>query len=123
MGCYCRRLRSSSAWLAGRRCDIGIIDDPIRGREDADSERMRTRVWEWYINDFLPRLKPGAAQILIMTRWSDADLGGRLLEREREQWRVVVLPMEALPGDPLGRKPVSGFGRSGFRRDGGRRQT
>jgi predicted phage terminase large subunit-like protein len=91
--------------LAGRRCDIGIIDDPIRGREDADSDRMRTRVWEWYINDFLPRLKPGAAQILIMTRWSDADLGGRLLEREREQWRVVVLPMEALPGDPLGRKP------------------
>ena len=57
------------------------------------------------MNDFVPRLKPGASQVLIQTRWHEDDLGGRLLEREADQWRIVELPMEALPDDPLGRKP------------------
>ena len=91
--------------ITGRRADLGIIDDPVRGREDADSERARETAWQWYVNDFLPRLKPGASQIVIMTRWHEDDLGGRLLHREASKWRVVELPMEALPGDPLGRKP------------------
>jgi predicted phage terminase large subunit-like protein len=85
--------------ITGRRADLGIIDDPVRGREDADSERARET------DDFLPRLKPGAGQIVIMTRWHEDDLGGRLLEREAAAWRIVELPMEALPGDLLGRKP------------------
>jgi predicted phage terminase large subunit-like protein len=88
--------------ITGRRGSLGI---PVRGREDADSERGRETVWQWYVNDFLPRLKPGAAQILIMTRWHMDDLGGRLLEREAAEWRVIELPMEALPDDPLGRQP------------------
>ncbi len=91
--------------LTGRRGDIGIIDDPVRGREDADSERARRAIWEWYVNDFLPRLKPGAPQILIMTRWHQDDLGGRLIEREAGEWHVIELAMEALPNDPLGRQP------------------
>jgi predicted phage terminase large subunit-like protein len=91
--------------ITGRRADLGIIDDPVRGREDADSERARETAWQWYVNDFLPRLKPGASQIVIMTRWHEDDLGGRLLDREANKWRVVELPMEALPGDPLRRKP------------------
>jgi predicted phage terminase large subunit-like protein len=89
--------------VAGRRCDCGIVDDPVRSREDADSDRSRERVWEWWVSDFLPRLKPGARQILIQTRWHEDDLAGRLLERERDDWRVIELPMEALPNDPLGR--------------------
>lgn len=91
--------------VAGRRCDCGIVDDPTRSREDADSDRSRERVWQWWVSDFLPRLKPGAAQILIQTRWHEDDLAGRILERERDQWRVIELPMEALPNDPLGRRP------------------
>jgi predicted phage terminase large subunit-like protein len=91
--------------VTGRRADLGIIDDPVRGREDADSERSRQTVWDWYVNDFLPRLKPGAAQILIQTRWHADDLGGRILEREKDEWRAIELPMEALPDDPLGRQP------------------
>lgn len=90
--------------ITGRRADLGLIDDPVKGREEADSERMRNRVWEWYVNDFLTRLKPGAAQILVMTRWHEDDLGGRILERERDQWKVIELAMEALPDDPLGRE-------------------
>jgi predicted phage terminase large subunit-like protein len=91
--------------VTGRRANLGIIDDPVRGREDADSERARATAWEWYVNDFTPRLKPGASQILIMTRWHQDDLAGRLLDREAAAWRVVELPMEARPGDPLGREP------------------
>jgi predicted phage terminase large subunit-like protein len=91
--------------LTGRRGDIAIIDDPVRGREDADSERARQAAWEWYVSDFLPRLKPGAPQILIQTRWHQDDLAGRLLEREAKDWRVIELAMEALPNDPLGRQP------------------
>ena len=91
--------------ITGRRADLAIIDDPVRGREDADSERQRETTWQWYLNDFVPRLKPGASQVAIATRWHQDDLLGRLLEREAEAWRIVELPMEALPGDPLGRRP------------------
>lgn len=91
--------------ITGRRADLGLIDDPVKSREDADSDRAREKVWDWYVNDFLTRLKPNAAQILVMTRWHEDDLGGRILERERDKWRVIEIPMEALPLDPLGRKP------------------
>ena len=91
--------------VTGRRASLGIIDDPVRGREDADSERARQTAWDWYVNDFVPRLKPGASQVLIMTRWHQDDLAGRLLEREADAWRIVELAMEAVPNDPLGRQP------------------
>jgi predicted phage terminase large subunit-like protein len=90
--------------ITGRRADLGIIDDPVRGREDADSERSRETTWQWYVNDFLPRLKPGASQVVVGTRWHEDDFLGRLLERERDDWRVLELPMEALPNDPLCRE-------------------
>jgi len=84
---------------------LGIIDDPVKGREDADSERSRETVWQWYLNDFLTRLKPGARQVLIMTRWHEDDLAGRLLQREAQKWRIISIPMIADIDDPLGRKP------------------
>lgn len=91
--------------ITGRRADLGLIDDPVASRDDAFSERSRERAWQWYLNDFLTRLKPGAAQILIMTRWHEADLGGRILDREADEWRVVKLPMLATgDDDPLGRR-------------------
>lgn len=89
--------------ITGRRADLAIIDDPVKSREDADSERSREKAWDWYTNDLLTRLKPGARQIVVMTRWHEDDLGGRILERERDRWHVIELAMEALPGDPLGR--------------------
>lgn len=91
--------------IAGRRADLGLIDDPIKTREEADSERVRQKQWDWYVNDFTTRLKPGARQILIQTRWHEDDLGGRILEREAGRWHVMRLPMIAVDRDPLGRKP------------------
>lgn len=91
--------------IAGRRADLGLIDDPIKTRQEADSDRIRQTQWDWYINDFLTRLKPGGRQILIQTRWHEDDLGGRILEREAAKWRIIKLPMLAVSNDPLGREP------------------
>lgn len=91
--------------ITGRRADLAVIDDPVKSREDADSERSRQKAWDWYVNDLLTRLKPGARQIVVMTRWHEDDLGGRILERERDKWELIELPMEAMTNDPLGRIP------------------
>lgn len=89
--------------VSGRRADIGIIDDAVKSREAADSDRERDKTWEWYLNDFKTRLKPGARQVVIGTRWHEDDLYGRILATEAERWRVLKLPMEAVANDPLGR--------------------
>ncbi len=88
--------------IAGFRAGLGMIDDPVRSRQDADSELIRDRIWEWYINDFRTRLVPGAPEILIQTRWHEDDLAGRALQHN--DWKVVCLPAEAEADDPLGRK-------------------
>ena len=88
--------------IAGFRAGLGMIDDPVRSRQDADSELIRDRIWEWYINDFRTRLVPGAPEILIQTRWHEDDLAGRALQHN--DWKVVCLPAEAEPDDPLGRE-------------------
>lgn len=92
--------------ILGYRADLGLIDDPVAGREQADSEREREKVWDWYKSDFYTRLKPGAAIVLIMQRWREDDLAGLLLDDAKkggEQWEVVKLPMVASANDPLGR--------------------
>jgi predicted phage terminase large subunit-like protein len=94
--------------VTGRRADLGIIDDPVKSREEADSETIREKVWEWYKADFYTRLKPNAGIVLIQTRWHEDDLAGKLLKDAQEggeQWEIVSLAMEAEEGDPLGREP------------------
>lgn len=108
--------------IAGRRADLCIIDDPVAGREAAESQADRDRVWRWYTGDVYGRLKPGARVVLIMTRWHEDDLGGRLLQEQAtggDQWRILSLPAlaegervnkqtgEVIPApiDPLGRRP------------------
>jgi predicted phage terminase large subunit-like protein len=57
--------------IAGFRALYGLIDDPIRSRQDADSLLVRERLWEWYLNDFRPRLVPNARQVLIQCMTGD----------------------------------------------------
>lgn len=95
--------------IAGVRADCLIIDDYIRSVEDADSKTIRDKQWEWYKHDVLTRLKPGASQILLCTRWHPDDLAGRILERDGKDWTVFKLKMEIETdsdslSDPLGRK-------------------
>lgn len=87
--------------VTGRRAKIAIIDDPLRGVEDADSERVRDRIYEWYRADLETRLLPGAAVILILTRWNEDDLAGRLLKSERDRWTLVNMPAINEDGAPL----------------------
>lgn len=91
--------------ITGRRADLALIDDPVRSREDADSQLVRDRQWEWFKFDLMTRLKPGAAIVLIQTRWHEDDLAGRILAEEGDEWRVISLPMEAEDDDALGRRP------------------
>lgn len=91
--------------ITGRRGDLIIVDDPVRSREDADSDRVRDKTWDWWVNDLLTRLKPGGRIVVIMTRWHEDDLAGRLLDKEPQRWRVIKLPMIAGSNDPLGRVP------------------
>jgi predicted phage terminase large subunit-like protein len=94
--------------IVGRRADLCIIDDPMRSRAEADSEVVRERVWDWWQADLQTRLKPGARVVLIMTRWHQDDLGGRLLNDMASggrAWEILRLPMEAELDDPIGRAP------------------
>jgi hypothetical protein len=93
--------------ITGRRADLAIIDDPVKSREEAESELVRTKTFEWYKSDLVTRLKPDARIILIQTRWHLDDLGGMLLhemERGGDQWVILCLPAFATADDPLGRK-------------------
>lgn len=92
--------------IAGRRADLVVIDDPVRSREDADSELIRDKTWDWYKSDLYTRLKPGGRIVLIQTRWHEDDLAGRLLADMAaggDQWEVISLPALAEQNDPLGR--------------------
>ena len=96
--------------ITGRRADLVVIDDPVRSREDAESETVREKVWDWYRADLITRLKPGAAVVLVQTRWHEDDLAGRILAAEGDkkdggQWEVIRLPALAELLDPLGRAP------------------
>lgn len=105
--------------VTGRRADLGLVDDPVKGRKEADSQLVKLDTWQWYNSDFLTRLKPGAAQVIIQTRWVDDDLSGMILPadwagesgifrgRDGNDWTVICLQAEAEAGknDPLNRQP------------------
>jgi predicted phage terminase large subunit-like protein len=92
--------------VTGRRADLVVIDDPVRSREDADSELIRDKTWDWYKTDIYTRLKPGGRICLIQTRWHEDDLAGRILAEQAaggDKWEVISLPALAEENDPLGR--------------------
>ena len=70
-----------------------LIDDPIKDREEANSETVRRSLHEWYAFVAYTRLMPGGAIIIIQTRWHEDDLAGWLLrEHAHENWDVLSLP-------------------------------
>lgn len=88
----------------GRGAHLLLIDDPVKGREEADSETYRRRLKDWYRSVAYTRLMPGGAVIIMNTRWHHDDLAGWLLkDHKSEGWRVLSLPAVAEDCDPLGR--------------------
>lgn len=79
----------------GKGFHFGIIDDPIKDYQDACSETIRQRAQDWYDAVFATRQRPGAAIVLICTRWHELDLAGFLLAREAvspQHWTILSLP-------------------------------
>lgn len=88
--------------VTGRGAHILLIDDPLKDREEADSEIRRQRVWEWYTSTAYTRLMPGGSVILIQTRWHEDDLAGRLLQNSiGDKWEVLDLPALNEAGEAL----------------------
>lgn len=96
--------------ITGKGFHLGIIDDPVKNSEEANSEVIREKHKEWYKTTFLTREEPDAAIVVIMTRWHEDDLAGWLLNEEttdedehsKENWHIVCLPAiaEELPEFP-----------------------
>jgi hypothetical protein len=94
--------------ILGFRANLGVADDLFGSREDAYSETVRQKRWDWYVDDFSARLKPGAKRILMNTRWHEEDIAGRVLqqiERKEIKGSVISIPAIAEENDPLGRAP------------------
>lgn len=95
--------RGIMSGITGRPCDFMIIDDPIKNRQDADSQTMRESLFDEYINSYKSRLSPGAKLILIQTRWHKEDLFGKIAETEKNV-TIINFPVECEePHDILGR--------------------
>jgi predicted phage terminase large subunit-like protein len=103
--------------ITGNRGDFVPIDDPIKGRQEADSEVTRKRTIEAYQDDVLTRLKPGGSVMITQTRWHEEDLAGSILPanyagesgmiecRDGNMWEVICIPAQAhRSDDPLGRE-------------------
>ena len=93
--------------ISGFRADLGMCDDLFGSREDAYSETVREKRWDWYRDDFCGRLKPGAKRILMNTRWHDEDVAGREIERIKAgivRGRIIDIPAVAGPDDAVGRE-------------------
>lgn len=93
----------------GKGAHLLNIDDPIKNRQDADSEVIRQSVWDWYTSTARTRLMPGGAIVLTLTRWHDDDLAGRILKKQEEarlagkpydEWEIIELPAIAVQDEP-----------------------
>jgi len=90
--------------ITGQGAMLGIIDDPVKGWEQAQSVTYRDSTWDWYLSTFRTRIWEGGAIVVLMTRWHEDDLAGRLLAQDSDQWEVLRLPATSEgEGDPLGR--------------------
>lgn len=112
------RSAGMGAGITGEPANFALIDDPVKGRSEADSPARREQAWNWWSGDLTSRLAPGAPVLLVMTRWSDDDVAARLLAEEGTvehggRWRVVCMPAIAVAEDAehgifpdgLGREP------------------
>ena len=103
--------------ITGRGANILLIDDPVKNREEAESQIIREAAKSWYSSTAYTRLAPGGGVLVIQTRWHDDDLAGWLLDQMREaeiemretgewpddadKWRVIDFPAIATHDEPF----------------------
>lgn len=95
--------------ITGRGAEYLLIDDPIKNQQEADSPTYRDKLWDWYKSVAYTRLEKDGCILIILTRWHEDDLAGRLLELAKsdpsaDQWDVLNFPAvredESNPDDP-----------------------
>jgi len=79
--------------ITGESLDLGVIDDPLKGREAANSETTRNKTWDWFTDDFFTRFSENAGFLMILTRWHIDDPAARLI---KEDSSVKVLKYKAI---------------------------
>lgn len=100
--------------ILGKGANLMVIDDAVKNAEEANSFNYRQSIWDWWSSTARTRLEPGGVVIVIMQRWHEDDLAGRLASPEFSEmsslWHVVNLPAiydekaRLVGPDPLGRK-------------------
>lgn len=96
--------------ITGKGANILLIDDPVKNREEAESEVYREKNWDWFTSTAFTRLEPGGVVIIIMTRWHQDDLAGRIMADPEfaDMTKIIKFPAFATKdganrkiGDPL----------------------
>ena len=84
------------ASITGKGAKIAIIDDQIKDYEEAMNEMMLEKRWNWYTGTFKSRIEQNAIEIICMTRWSDRDICGMILNNPKEssKWHRMVHEVE-----------------------------
>jgi len=90
--------------ITGRGADLLIIDDP-HTEQDALSDSAMERAYEWYTAGPRQRLQPGGSILVVMTRWAEDDLTGRLIKAQKEpkadKWKQISFPAILSNGAPV----------------------
>lgn len=85
--------------ITGEGLDLGVIDDPIKGRKEANSKTIRDGVWDWFTDDFFTRFSENAGLLCILTRWHIDDPIGRLIA-QKPSIKVLSYPAIAINNEP-----------------------
>ena len=96
--------------ITGKGCNLGLIDDPHKNWQEAQSSTIRNIIKEWFDSTFYTRLEPGGTIIILHTRWHEDDLIGYLMrEKKNDGWFHIRMPaISEISGkelDAIGRKP------------------
>jgi predicted phage terminase large subunit-like protein len=93
---------STGGPLTGQGLNVLVIDDPVKDRAEADSPTFREKAWAWFEDVAETRLEPGASVVILMTRWHEDDLVGRVIAN-RPEYTVIRIPALADGLDALGK--------------------
>lgn len=118
---YWRTMSNGGMWATGvggavygKGTHFGIIDDPVKNDEEAASETVGNKLWRFYTTTWASRREPGAAEIVVTTRWpGPGDLVGRLLKQEKdnpdaaEHWYIMSLEALKEPAENLEKFPAT----------------
>jgi hypothetical protein len=86
--------------ITGVGCTVGVIDDPVKNAQEADSVTYRNAAWEWYTSTFKTRFEPGCVEIVCQTRWHEDDLTGRILQNAGQDPDTEIISFPALCEQP-----------------------